>query len=75
MRGVDDITIGMSGPADSLLIAANSGDPTLLDQQAKSITNLSSSLMTISKDAVQGYVDFISEKKYKFVLDVLMKRK
>ena len=59
MRGVDDITIGMSGPADSLLIAANSGDPTLLDQQVKSITNLSSSLMTISKDSVQGYVNFL----------------
>ena len=55
MKGVDDITIGMSGPPDSLLISANSNDPALLDEQICSITNLASSMMKISEDAVQGY--------------------
>lgn len=54
MKGVDDITLGMSGPVDSMLIAANSGDPALLEERSKAILNLVSSLETITKDAVEG---------------------
>ena len=54
MKGVDDITIGMSGPADSLLIAANSADPALLSEQCKGILVLAASLKDIALDATQG---------------------
>ena len=54
MKDVDEITLGMSGPADSLLIAANSGDPALLEEQARAIKSLASSLQSIAEDAVQG---------------------
>lgn len=54
MKGVDDITIGMSGPADSLLIAANSADPALLAEQCKGVLTLATSLKDIARDSVQG---------------------
>ena len=54
MKDVDDITLGMSGPADSLLIAANSGDPALLEEQSRAIKSLASSLKSIAEDAVKG---------------------
>lgn len=55
MKDVDDITIGMSGPADSLLLSATSGDPALLDEQCRSIMRLSKSMLKISDDSVLGY--------------------
>lgn len=54
MRGVDDVTIGMSGPADSLLISANSGDRSLLSDQVEAIGKLASSLKSITEDSVVG---------------------
>lgn len=54
MKGVDDITIGMSGPADTLIIAANSNDAILLEQQAVSIKRIADSMLAIAQDAVQG---------------------
>lgn len=45
----------MSGPADSLLIAANSKDIALLEDQSKSIIGLAKSMMLVSQDALQGY--------------------
>ena len=56
MKDVDEITLGMSGPADSLLIAANSGDPALLEEQARAIRSLAFSLQSVAEDAVQGSV-------------------
>ena len=56
MKDVDEITLGMCGPADSLLISANSGDPVLLDEQSQAIQSLASSLKTIAEDAVEGSV-------------------
>lgn len=53
LKGVDDITLGMSSAADSLLISAKSGDPGLLSEQTKSISRLASSLYTIAEEAVQ----------------------
>lgn len=54
MRGVDDVSLGMSGPADTLLLSARSGDPTLLSEQGKAITDLASSLSNIAQDALEG---------------------
>ena len=54
MKGVDDITIGMSGPPDSLLISIGSGDPALLDEQCRSLKEISLSMMKISEDSVLG---------------------
>lgn len=54
MRGVDDVSLGMSGPADTLLLSARSGDPTLLSEQGKAIIELSSSLNVIAQDALEG---------------------
>ncbi len=59
MKGVDDITIGMSGPADSLLISASSGDPALLDEQCRSVMELSKSMLKISQDSILGLVKSI----------------
>jgi len=56
MKGVDDVTLGMGGPADTLLISAKSGDPGLLEEQSKAISDLASSLQDIAQDAVKGYV-------------------
>ena len=54
MRGVDDVSLGMSGPADTLLLSARSGDPTLLSEQGRAITELASSLGNIARDALEG---------------------
>ena len=54
MSGIDNITIGMSGPADSLLIAANSKDSTLFEDQCSSISSIAKSMMSVSQDAIQG---------------------
>ena len=54
MRGVDDVSLGMSGPADTLLLSARSGDPTLLSEQGRAITELASSLGTVAQDALEG---------------------
>ena len=45
----------MSGPADSLLIAATSRDPALLEEQCRSIVTLSKSMLKIAEDSVLGY--------------------
>jgi hypothetical protein len=57
MRGVDDVSLGMSGPADTLLLSARSGDPTLLSEQGRAITELASSLGNIAQDALEGCED------------------
>ena len=54
MKGVDDITLGMGGAADTLILAAQSGDTGLFQEQAKSIKTLASSLQTMAKDAMEG---------------------
>ena len=54
MKGVDDVTLGMGGPADTLFISAKSGDPGLLAEQSKAIRSLASSLQDIAHDAVAG---------------------
>ena len=54
MRRVDDVSLGMSGPADTLFLSARSGDPTLLSEQGKAITELASSLSNIAQDALEG---------------------
>ena len=54
MKNVDDITFGMSGPADALLIAAKSNDSELLKEQAESIKRIADSMLTVAKDAVEG---------------------
>ncbi len=56
MKGVDDITLGMGGAADTLILAAQSGDTGLLQEQAKSIETLASSLQTMARDAIEGWV-------------------
>lgn len=53
LKGVDDITLGMSSAADSLLISAKSGDRGLLDEREKAISQLASSLYTIAEEAVE----------------------
>jgi hypothetical protein len=54
MKDVDEITIGMSGPVDSLLIAANSKDLGLLNEQAESIMGLAKSMKAVSQDSIEG---------------------
>lgn len=54
MKNVDDITFGMSGPADALLLAVKSNDAELLKEQAESIKRLADSMLTVAKDAVEG---------------------
>ena len=54
MKGVDDVTLGMGSPADTLLISAKSGDPGLLAEQSKAISYLASSMQDIVQDAVEG---------------------
>ena len=56
MRGADDVSLGMSGPADTLLLSARLGDPTLLSEQGKAIRQLASSLSNIAQDALEGCV-------------------
>lgn len=71
MKDVDEITLGMSGPADSLLIAANSGDPALLEEQARAIRNLAFSLQSVAEDAVQGSVSMKErELDYTIILTI-----
>ena len=54
MRGVDDVSLGVSGPADTLFLSAQAGDPTLLSEQRKAIQELASSLNNIAQDALEG---------------------
>lgn len=54
MKGVDDITLGMGGAADTLLLSAKSGDAELQTQQTRAIKNLASSLQTIAEEALEG---------------------
>ena len=62
MRGVDDVSLGLSGPADTLLLSARSGDPGLLSEQGKAITDLASSLGNIAQDALEGsYMHVLSQ--------------
>ena len=60
MHRVDDISLGISGPADTLLLSSRAGDPLLLSEQSKSLTELASSLHSIAEDAMEGCKD---EKK------------
>ncbi len=54
MKGVDEVTLGMGGAADTLLLSARSGDPGLLKEQTKALKNLAMSLQTIARDAIEG---------------------
>ena len=54
MRRVDDVSLGLSGPADTILLSARSGDPTLLTDQGKAITELATSLGNVAQDALEG---------------------
>ena len=54
MRSVDNVSLGVGGPADTLLIAARSGDPGLLQEQSSALTELAASLHNIAQDAVEG---------------------
>lgn len=56
MKGVDDITLGMGGAADTLFLSAKSGDVELQTEQTKAIKNFASSLQMIAKDALEGYI-------------------
>ena len=56
MHRVDDISLGISGPADTLLLSSRAGDPLLLSEQSKSLTELASSLHSIAEDAMEGWV-------------------
>ena len=55
MKGVDDITLGMGGAADTLFLSARSGDAGLQTQQTKAIKDFASSLQSIAKEATEGY--------------------
>lgn len=54
VSSVDDVSLGVGGPADTLLIAARSGDPSLLSEQSTAMTELAASLQNIAQDAVEG---------------------
>lgn len=54
MKGVDDVSLGMGGAADTLLLSAKSGDPTLLAEQTKAIQSLAESMQATAKDAIEG---------------------
>ena len=56
MKGVDDITLGMGGAADTLFLSAKSGDPGLQMQQTKAIKGLASSLQSMANEALEGYM-------------------
>jgi len=68
MKGVDDVSLGMGGAADTLLLAAKSGDPALLEEQSESIQSLAQSLQEIANDAVEGYVWTLSNDIHDFSL-------
>ncbi len=55
LKEVDNLTLGMGGAADTLLVAARSGDSGLLAEQTQAVRSLASSLQSIAKDAVAGY--------------------
>lgn len=55
MKGVDDITLGMGGAADTLFLSAKSGDAGLQSQQTEAIKNFASSLQNMAKEAMEGY--------------------
>ncbi len=55
MKGVDDITLGMGGAADTLFLSAKSGDTGLQTQQTEAIKNFATSLQSIAKEAMEGY--------------------
>ncbi len=54
MKGVDDVSLGMGGAADTLILSAKSGDPSLLSEQSQSIQALASSLGEVAEDALEG---------------------
>ena len=54
MKGVDDLSLGMGGPADALVISAGSQDPTLLEEHTKNVKGLASTLRTVAMDSVAG---------------------
>ena len=53
MKTIDNVSLGMGGAADTLLLSAKLGDPTLL---VESIQTLADSLRKIAEDAVEGCV-------------------
>ena len=53
LKGVDDITLGMSSAADSLLISAKYGDPGLFGERTRAIRQLASTLHTIAEESVE----------------------
>eukprot|EP00731_Ephydatia_muelleri_P020881 Em0013g608a len=57
MKGVDGLSLGMGGPADALVIAAGSQDPTLLEEHTKNVKRLASTLHTVAMDSVAGCPD------------------
>ncbi len=54
MKGVDDVSLGMGGAADTLILSAKSGDPSLLSEQSQSIQTLASALGEVAEDALEG---------------------
>lgn len=59
MKGVDDITLGMGGAADTLFLSAKSGDEGLQMEQTEAIKNFASSLQAIANEAVEGYGHYL----------------
>ena len=56
MKRVDNLSLGMSGPADALIISAASQDPALLEDHARNMKGLASTLQTVAMDSVAGLV-------------------
>lgn len=54
MKGVDDVSLGMGGAADTLLLSARSGDPSFLSEQSESMQTLVTALGEIAEDALEG---------------------
>ncbi len=55
MKGVDDVSLGMGGAADTLLLSARSGDLSFLSEQSENIQTLATTLGEIAEDALEGY--------------------
>ena len=54
LKGVDDVSLGMGGAADTLMLSAKSGDPSLLSEQGESIQTLAAALKQVAEDALEG---------------------
>ena len=52
---MDDVTLGMSGAADTLFISAMSGDAGLLTEQTRAIKDYVSSLHSMTNEVMDRY--------------------